>query len=86
LTGVLLGGIDFTGLVFPIGKSTVTYGNFIQAIINFLVISFSIFLFVRIVSRFQRMQEAAPAAPPPPTKEETLLAEIRDLLKVHSSK
>lgn len=86
LVGIVLGGIDFTGLSITIGGAQVMYGNFIQAIINFLVIAFSIFLVVKAANQFQRKQEAAPAPPPPPTKEEELLAEIRDLLKVQASK
>ena len=86
LVGVIIGGINFTGLSIPIGKSVILYGNFIQAIINFLIIAFSIFLVVKAANKFQRKQEAAPAPPPPPTKEETLLAEIRDLLKAQAGK
>jgi len=86
LVGVLMGGVDFTGLMFSVGSAQVMYGNFIQAIINFLVISFAVFLFVKLVSQFQRKQAAAPAAPPAPTKQEALLAEIRDLLKAQARK
>ena len=60
--------------------------DFIQAIINFLIISFSVFLVVKAANKFQRKQETVPAPPPPPTKEETLLAEIRDLLKAQAGK
>lgn len=86
LVGVILGGLDFTGLSITIGESAILYGNFIQAVINFLIIAFSIFLVVKAANKFQRKQEAAPAPPPPPTKEETLLAEIRDLLKAQAGK
>lgn len=84
VVGVIIGGLDFTGLSITVGSSVILYGNFIQAIINFLIIAFSIFLVVKAANRFQRKQEAAP--PPPPTKEETLLAEIRDLLKAQAGK
>ena len=86
LVGVILGGIDFTSLSITLGSSAILYGNFIQAIINFLIIAFSIFLVVKAANSFQRKQEAAPAPPAPPTKEETLLAEIRDLLKAQAGK
>ena len=86
LVGVIIGGLDFTGLSITVGSSVILYGNFIQAIINFLIIAFSIFLVVKAANKFQRKQEAAPAPPPPPTKEETLLAEIRDLLKAQAGK
>ncbi|MCA9957203.1 MAG: large-conductance mechanosensitive channel protein MscL [Anaerolineales bacterium] len=86
LLGILLGGIDFTTLTVQVGNATLTYGNFIQAIINFLVIAFAIFLVVRSYNRLQKEEEeAAPPAPPEPSAEEKLLAEIRDLLKNQQS-
>ena len=81
LVGILLGGVDFTGLKLAIGNAEIMYGNFIQATVNFLIIAFAMFLVVKAVNRFQHEEEAAPAPPPEPTKEEKLLAEIRDLLK-----
>ena len=83
LVGVVLGGLDFTGLAITVGSASITYGNFIQAIINFLIIAFVLFLIVRSVNKLTESQaieeEAAP--PPEPTAEEKLLTEIRDLLK-----
>ena len=78
LIGLILGGIDFSGLSFTVGSATVTYGNFIQAVVNFLIIAFVIFQIVQIANRFN----PPPPPPPPagPTKEEKLLTEIRDLL------
>lgn len=61
------------------GAATLNYGLFIQAILNFLIIAFVIFMLVRTVNKMQAPKEAAP--PPGPTKEEVLLTEIRDLLK-----
>lgn len=81
LIGIVLGGIDFTALAFQVGDATLTYGNFIQAVINFVIIAFVIFLIVRSVNRMQRKQEEAAAPPPGPSAEEMLLVEIRDLLK-----
>ncbi len=85
LVGVLLGGVDFTGLAITIGNASITYGNFIQAVINFLIIAFVLFLIVRSINRLQERLAAAeaeaPAAPPEPSREEQLLIEIRDLLK-----
>jgi large conductance mechanosensitive channel len=60
LIGILLGGVDFTTLVIQVGDAALAYGNLIQAIINFLVIAFVMFLIVRSYSRFQK-QEALPA-------------------------
>ena len=81
LIGVLMGGIDFTTLSIQVGEATVAYGIFIQAIINFLVIAFALFLIIHSISKLQKEEEAAPAAPPEPSTEEKLLTEIRDLLK-----
>lgn len=88
LIGVLLGGIDFSSLAITVGESQITYGNFVQSIINFLIIAFVIFLMIRTINRaqerFSRAEEAAPAAPPEPSDEVKLLREIRDLLQKQS--
>jgi large conductance mechanosensitive channel len=81
LIGILLGGLDFSLLTITVGDAVVGYGLFLQAIVNFLVISFVIFLVVRSYNRMQKKEEEAPAAPPTPSAEEVLLTEIRDLLK-----
>ena len=78
IVGMLLGGRDFTSLTFAVGDATFAYGNFIQAVINFLVIALVLFWIIKTMNRFMKKQEAAP---PPPTKEEVLLTEIRDLLQ-----
>ncbi|HMI05607.1 MAG TPA: large conductance mechanosensitive channel protein MscL [Pedobacter sp.] len=57
------------------------YGNFISVAINFLLLAFAVFLLVKGINAMKRKQEAEPAAPAGPSKEEVLLAEIRDLLK-----
>ncbi len=80
LVGILLGGIDFSGLSLTMGGARVLYGNFIQAIVNFLVIAFAMFLVVRTANRVMRQKEAAPP-PAAPTPEVQLLTEIRDLLR-----
>lgn len=81
IIGAILGGIDFSSLAVSVGEATITYGNFIQAVINFLLIALILFLLIRAVNNVSRKKEAAPAAPPEPTNEERLLAEIRDLLR-----
>jgi large conductance mechanosensitive channel len=81
IIGVIIGGVDFTSLAIPVGDATITYGNFIQAVINFLLVALILFLIIRAINRMSRRKEPPPAAPPEPTNEERLLAEIRDLLR-----
>lgn len=81
LIGLVLGGLDFSTLSITVGQAVIAYGTFIQAIVNFIVIAFVVFLLVRTINRMQQPKEAAPAAPPPPSDEVKLLSEIRDLLK-----
>ena len=81
ILGLLLGGIDVSQLYWALGDATIMYGAFIQSVIDFLIISASIFLFIRLAERFRKKEEAEPPAEPTPTKEELLLTEIRDLLK-----
>ncbi|WP_199121297.1 large conductance mechanosensitive channel protein MscL [Pedobacter sp. ASV28] len=57
------------------------YGNFISVAINFLLLALAVFMLVKGINSMKRKQAAVPAVPPAPTKEETLLTEIRDLLK-----
>lgn len=80
LIGILLGGIDFTSLSVTIGEASIAFGAFIQAIINFLLTAFVLFLVVKALNKMSRKKEEAPA-PAEPSAEEKLLTEIRDLLK-----
>jgi large conductance mechanosensitive channel len=89
--GQLIGGVDFSDLKIQIAENLdaegvatavfISYGSFINTIITFIIVAFAIFLVVKAYGTMKAKEEAAPAAPPAPTKEETLLAEIRDLLK-----
>lgn len=86
--GMLLGGVDFTTLSVVLKEATeetaavvLGYGKFIQTVIDFLIIAFAIFLVIKWINSLKKKEEEAPAAPPEPSKEETLLTEIRDLLK-----
>ena len=79
LVGVIIGGVDFSGLSTKIGDATITYGNFIQNVIDFLIIALCIFVFIKIISRFKRKEEAVEEAKRDEQVE--LLEEIRDLLK-----
>jgi len=65
LIGLIIGGIDFTGLKFTVGSAAVTYGNFIQNVVDFLIIAFVIFLMVRSITGLEKMTaRPAPAAAP----------------------
>ena len=77
--GLLLGGFDVSQLSVTLwGDAVIHYGNFLQAVINFLIIGFCLFLVVKGMNRLQRKEEAKV---PEPTPTEKLLAEIRDALK-----
>lgn len=78
LIGIILGGLDFSALSLNVGNAKFTYGKFIQAVINFVIIAFVLFMIIKTMNRFKEKKEAAPA---PPTPDQELLKEIRDLLK-----
>jgi large conductance mechanosensitive channel len=86
--GVMLGGVDFSSLSATLVQATDTaeavtlnYGSFIQTVVDFIIIAFAIFMMIRAMNSMKKKEEEAPAAPPKPSAEETLLSEIRDLLK-----
>jgi large conductance mechanosensitive channel len=81
LIGIVLGGVDFTSLMVQVGSAQVMYGNFIQALVNFIIIAFVVFLIIRSINRMQaRFVKPAVVVPPAPSAEVVLLTEIRDLL------
>ena len=89
----LMGNTDFSNLKVVLKQAAIdtagtevpaitwNYGSFIQTIIDFLIVGVSIFMVIKAMNSMKRKKEEAPAAAPEPTKEETLLTEIRDLLK-----
>ncbi len=92
--GWLIGGVNFTDLKVTLPSvsigsetmeaATINYGNFLQTLIDFVIIAFCVFLLVKGINKLARRnkkEEATPAAPPQPSAEERLLTEIRDLLK-----
>lgn len=81
IIGILIGGIDFASLSITVGDVVITYGNFINAIVTFLVIAIALFLVVKAVNKMTKQKEEQPAPPPPLSDEVVLLTEIRDLLK-----
>ncbi|WP_318346842.1 large-conductance mechanosensitive channel protein MscL [Aquipluma nitroreducens] len=95
--GLLLGGVKFTDLkifltdpvvdaagVITKQAVSINYGNFVQALVDFLIIAFAIFMMIKGMNSMKKKEVAAAVeapAPPPPSNEEVLLAEIRDILK-----
>lgn len=91
--GVIMGGVNFTDLAITLKPAsvdaageiieavTLNYGNFIQVIVDFLIVALAIFLLIRLMGKLQRKKAAAPAEPPTPSAEEVLLTEIRDLMR-----
>ena len=88
--GYITGGVDFGQLKYVLKEGdeslglqevSITYGNFVNSVIQFLIIAFCIFLVIKGINSLKRKEEAAPEAPPAPSKEEVLLTEIRDVLK-----
>ena len=86
--GVLLGGVNFSDLSFVLKEAAgtapavvISYGSFIQTLIDFIIIAFAIFMVVKGINSLKKKEQAAPKAPPAPSTEEVLLTEIRDLLK-----
>ena len=93
LIGLLLGGVNFADLkwvikeavmengVEKVAAATLNYGNFIQVTIDFLIIALAIFMAIKAMNSMKKKEEPAPEAPAAQSAEETLLGEIRDLLK-----
>ena len=83
IVGIFVGEASFADLQIQVGGAVITYGNFIQAVLNFLILAFVVFCMVKAVNRLTNKKEApkAVAAPPAPSAEAKLLTEIRDLLK-----
>lgn len=78
LIGLFIGKIDLSGLVFSVGDAHFRYGQFIDSIINFLIIAFVVFLLVKMINKLMHSTEKKPAAP---SASEAYLKEIRDLLE-----
>ena len=82
LIGVIIGGLDFTSLTIKVGEAVISYGVFIQNIVDFLIIAGCIFLMIKILAKFKKKEEVKEEEPVVKEDENTvLLREIRDLLK-----
>lgn len=86
--GILLGGVDFSDLAIVLKEAVgeapavvISYGAFIQTVVDFVIIAFAIFMMVKAINSMKKKEEEAPKPPPAPSSEEVLLTEIRDLLK-----
>ncbi|MGA6099521.1 large-conductance mechanosensitive channel protein MscL [Stutzerimonas marianensis] len=86
--GLLIGGVDFSDLAIVLKQAvgdtpavTLSYGRFVQAVFDFTIVAFVIFMVVRAINHLKRKEAEAPSAPPAPSKEEVLLTEIRDALR-----
>ena len=86
--GVALGGVDFSDLALTVKEAAgdvpavvISYGAFIQTVIDFTIIAFAIFMVIKLINTLKKEEEEAPSEPPAPSNEEVLLTEIRDLLK-----
>ena len=93
--GLLLGGVDFSDLAIVLKEAQgdtpavlLAYGQFLQTVIDFLIIVFAVFMGIKAINRLKREEEVAEEAPadPTPSNEELLLGEIRDLLKQQNTK
>lgn len=82
LFGVLLGGLDFSGLTLTFNNANINCGIFIQNVVDFLIIAFCLFMFIKFVNRLSsKKEDKNKKASPVPSDEVVLLREIRDLLK-----
>ena len=89
ILGIFTSEVSFADLSVTIGGAVITYGNFINAVLNFLIMALVVFAMIKAINAFhdkaaalaKKQEEAAPPPPPAPSAEEKLLTEIRDLLK-----
>ena len=86
--GLLIGGVNFTGLKVTLKEAvekqtavTLNYGAFLQAVFDFTIVAFAMFMLIKAMNKLKKQSEDAPAVPAKPSNQEVLLAEIRDLLK-----
>ena len=88
--GYITGGVDFSNLKWvmvpgdaaaKVSEVAIRYGNFINTLIQFLIVAFCIFLIVKVINSLKREKAKDPGVPAAPTKEEVLLTEIRDAIR-----
>lgn len=83
LIGMIIGGLDFSGLVIKVGDATINYGIFIQNVVDFLIVAVCIFLMIKVLAKFKKKEEVKEEKKTEDKEDEQvlLLREIRDLLK-----
>lgn len=81
ILGIFIGGIDFSEIGFTVGSANIQIGTFVQAVINFLITAFVLFLIVKFFNSFKKKEEEKPVEAPAVPEDVKLLTEIRDLLK-----
>lgn len=79
IVGIIIGGHDFTGLTLNVGSASIKYGAFLQNVVDFLIVAFCIFVFIKIISKFKKKEVKKEEIKK--SDEVLLLEEIRDLLK-----
>jgi large conductance mechanosensitive channel len=84
LLGIIIGGLDFSGLTLTVGDAKIAYGTFIQNVIDFLIVAVCIFILVKFISKFTKKEEPKKEEAPKKDEQVVLLEEIRDLLKSQS--
>ncbi len=82
LVGIVIGGHDFTGLTLNVGNASIKYGTFMQNVVDFLIVAFCIFVFIKIINKFKK-KEVKKEEVAKKSDEVVLLEEIRDLLKAN---
>jgi large conductance mechanosensitive channel len=99
--GKLMGNVNFSDLFINLdsskgpfdslakakeaGAAVIAYGQFINVIIDFIIVALAIFMMIKMMNALKKKEEAAPAVPPPPSAQEKLLTEIRDILSTKKS-
>ena len=88
IVGAIIGGLDFTSIAIPLGgDAAIMIGNFLQAVVNFLIVAFVLFSVIKAINKFKKNEEEKPAETPEPSEEVKLLTSIeKELKKINKAK
>ena len=88
IVGAIIGGLDFTSIAIPLGgDAAIMIGNFLQAVVNFLIVAFVLFSVIKTINKFKKNEEEKPAEAPEPSEEVKLLTSIeKELKKINKAK